>query len=137
VSQENLDLVRSIYADWERGDFSSAEWADPEIELVIADGPLPGSWNGIAAMADVWRDYIATWDAYRVEALEYRSVDQERVLVLVRFAGHGKMSGVEVAGTQGASLFRVRDGKVARLAVYWDRDRALADLGLAPEGDAP
>jgi ketosteroid isomerase-like protein len=127
---ENMDLVRSIYADWVRGDFTTAEWADPEIELVIADGPQPGSWKGTAAMAGVWRDYIATWDAYRVEPVEYLRVDQERVLVLVRFAGHGKVSGVEVAGTQGAQLFHVRKGKVARLVVYWDRDRALADLGL-------
>jgi ketosteroid isomerase-like protein len=135
MSQENLDLVRSIYDAWERGDFSSADWAHPEIEYVIADGPAPGSSTGLAAMAEVVRELLSTWVEFRLEAEEYRELDGDRVLVLVRRIGRGKTSGLELAQmrSKGAQVLHVRGGKVTRLISYADRERALAALGLAPE----
>jgi ketosteroid isomerase-like protein len=67
MASANLDLVRSIYADWERGDYST-EWAHPEIEFVIAAGPDPGNWTGLAAIAQAVRDRLAAWEEHRLEA---------------------------------------------------------------------
>ena len=52
---ENTDLVRSIYAAWERRDYRSAEWAHSEIEYVNADGPDRGRRVGLEEMAEAWR----------------------------------------------------------------------------------
>jgi ketosteroid isomerase-like protein len=135
---ENLDLVRSIYADWERGDFSRADWADPEIEYVFVGGPEPGTWTGLVAMEKAWREFLSAWEDYSIEAEEYRALDDERVLVLDRRSGRGKTSGLEVGrvGGKDALVFHIRDGKVTRCVGYFDRAHALADLGLAPEGDS-
>jgi ketosteroid isomerase-like protein len=130
---ENLDLVRSIYAEWEAGDFTSAAWADPDIEFVIPEGPDQGVFRGLPAMAQAWRAFLKVWDDYRVEVDEYRVIDPDRVLVFMNHGGLGNSSGlnVERLKTEGANLFHIRDAKVTRLVIHWDRDHALADLGLA------
>jgi ketosteroid isomerase-like protein len=136
VSQENVKLARSIYAAWERGDYDSTEWAHPEIEVAaIGDTPTPGSAKGLAEMAGVWREWLSAWEEFRTDAEGYLDLDDEHVLVFARFGGRGKASGVEVGQiwTKGASLFRMRGGKVTKLVLYTDHVRALADLGLSEQ----
>lgn len=67
-----------------------------------------------------------------LSAEEFCELDGERVLVRSSYSGRGKRSGLEVGQmrTDGAMLFHVRDGKVTRFVGSFDRDRALADLGL-------
>jgi ketosteroid isomerase-like protein len=131
LSAANLELLRSIYARWEQGDYRDNEWADPEIEFAFADGPTPGSSTGVAAMAEMWLDALSPWEGFTAEAEEYRELDGERVLVLTRNTGRGKASGVELDQmmTRSANLFHIRGGKVTRLVIYFDRDRAIAEVG--------
>jgi hypothetical protein len=138
MSSANLDLVRSIYADWERGDFSRNDWANRDIDFVIADGPEPGSWAGLAGMVEGFRRALSGWNNFRAEAEEYRQLDDGTILVLLRAgSGRGKMSGLEIGQmrTAGANLFHIRDRKVTRLVIYLDRERASADLGLTEAPD--
>ena len=136
MTSSNLELVKSIASAWERGDFSSAEWAHPDIDFVIAEGPSPGSWTGPAGMAEGFRGWLSAWDEWRNEVNGYLEIDGERVLVLLDATARGKTSGVDIArmgGSKGAALLHLHDGKVTRLVVYWNRDRAFADLGLPPD----
>jgi hypothetical protein len=134
MGEPNLELVRSIYAGWERGDWSSASWAHPDIEYVMVDEPGSQTYRGQAAMAEAWRSFLGAWEEYRIVPAEYRVLDDERVLVLVKAYGRGKTSGVELSdstrGRGGANLFYIREGLVARLDAWFDSTHALTDLGL-------
>jgi hypothetical protein len=125
----NLDLVRSIYADWERGDFRRVDWADPEIEMTRPDILEGGVLKGLASTAEAWRTWLSSWENYRAEASEYRVIDDERVLVLGRMTGRGRLSGAS-GERETANVFHLRNGKVTKLVMYGPHERALADLGL-------
>lgn len=130
---ENAEIVRAIYADWARGDFSAAEWAHPDIELISPDGPTPGRTSGVAAMAQTWKEVLNAWEDFRVLLEDCRQLDDGRVLVLIQNTGRGKASGMELGrmATRGANVWTIADGKATQLVLYWDRDRAFADLGTA------
>jgi ketosteroid isomerase-like protein len=133
VASTNLDIVRSIYAAWERGDYTSADWADPQIEFAFADGPEPGSWKGISNMSRRYSEWLSGWKDFSAAPEEYIVVDEKRILVLVHNRGRGRMSGLALDERSVANFFEISGGKVIRLVLYWNRNHALADLGLDPE----
>jgi ketosteroid isomerase-like protein len=129
----NLDLVRSIYADWERGDFRGrGDWADPEIEYESVGGSEPGTFRGLTELGKTWRDRVSAWEDLRVKAEGYRELADERVLVFFSLTGRGRTSGLDLGELHRhyVAVFHMSDGSVTRLVIYWDRDHALADLGL-------
>ena len=130
MSEENVELVRSIYERWERGDFTSGDWAYPDIEFAFADGPEPGSWTGIKNMADRYGEWLRGWRDFRGEPEQFIVVDETLILVLVHNTGRGRTSGLQMDQRSVANLFEIHHGRVTRLVLYWDRDRALGDLGL-------
>jgi ketosteroid isomerase-like protein len=88
-------------------------------------------------MAEGARAWLIAWDDARTVVEKYLELDEERVLVLARFGGRGKASGVELDEVhgKGAWLFHIRERTVTKVVQYLDRDHALADLGLATETD--
>ena len=134
-----VDLVRSIVAPWQRGDFSALGWADPEIEYVLVDGPSPGRWAGLIDMSAAFYEVLSPYTDYRVTAEEFRELGDGRVLVLHSYSGVGKTSGLQIGeiASTGADLFHLRDGRVTRLVLYWECERALADLGIAARNPRP
>ena len=133
MTATNLELVRSIYAGWERGDFSSSEWAVEDIEFAFAGGPEPASWTGRDAMAKAYGDWLRAWERFRAVPEEYLVLDDERILVLVHNRGRGKLSDIELEEHSVANYFEIRGGKVTRIIVYLDRELAFSEQGFAAE----
>ena len=78
------------------------------------------------------REVNEVWETFEVE-VEQLFEGERAVVAFTHERGRG-VSGVDV-DRRTAFLFRLADGKISEVRVcYRDRERALADLGLAPEG---
>jgi ketosteroid isomerase-like protein len=131
MSEENVEVVRAVYERWLQGDYSTAEWADSDLEFFLETPGGGGTWRGREAMASSWRDFLHAWQDFRVGAVKEIIDVGDKVLVLHEFGGSGRESGLPIKGMRGAALFTFEGPKVVRLALFTDWDVALEAAGLS------
>lgn len=122
-----MNVLDEIYRHWSRGDWTPRfdfyaddfEWGwsseFPGIDGVYHDTETPNP---------RLRTWLGPWDYWYCEAEEFLECG-DFVVVLTRYRGRGRASGVEV-DVEGAHVWKLRDGKAVRLEVFADRELALA-----------
>jgi ketosteroid isomerase-like protein len=131
MSQENVELVRSVYADPSGLTAGASGKVAPDAEFdftaVFPDRPLVRGVEELRRFRD-----RGPWGGSPIhfEPERFFDVDDERVLVFVRVSatGHGSGAPVEL---RAAHEFTIRDELVVRFKVYRDRDKALEAAGLS------
>jgi ketosteroid isomerase-like protein len=126
VPPDNVEIVKGIFRAWEVGDFSSVDWADPEIEFSIP-GPDPKVHRGVEAAGSAWAEWLRAWSEFSIRAESYQPIDGDKVVVEQVFRGKGRGSGIPVDETHGGAVFTLRDGKVTRFQGFTSLEAAIAE----------
>ena len=127
-----MELVRRTYDAFHRGDMDAmlAE-IHPETAWCV-DAAIPGAVQ-VYRGHDGLRKYLAEaqepFEEIRFDLEDFIDAGEDRVILVATINVRGKLSGAESA-LRGYELFTVRDGKLARREVFFDRDEALAAAGL-------
>jgi uncharacterized protein len=132
MAPANVDLIRPIYEEFSRGNFRlSFDVYHPHMEWGWSD-----EFPGLAGVYEDRRDpnprlrsWLSAWEDWRVEVEDYLEIG-DYVVVLASYRGRGKGSGVEIRQL-GAHVFRLRDGKVVRLEIFADREKAIESVRAA------
>jgi ketosteroid isomerase-like protein len=100
---------------------------DPEVESVaVWQG---GSAHvGIEGFRKLWLDWLEPWTAYHTQVEDVIDAG-DRVVVVARDRGRREGVEAEVELTAG-STWEIRDGRLARVVFYGDREEALSAAGV-------
>ena len=131
MSQENVEIVRNVYAEWALGNVSAGvEMFDPQIafrafmpdarEEVVADGP--------EEIASFMREFLSQWVDWRLIGDDFQDAG-DKVFVAGRHQARGRQSGVAVEQPV-FSVWTFRGEKVVRLKFVRYREEALEAAGL-------
>jgi ketosteroid isomerase-like protein len=129
MSQENVKVVRALYEQFGRGDFSAIERFGDDFEFVTSpDVPDAGTYRGEAARRWV-RAWVGSFEQLRVEPMTVLDAG-DKVAVEVVQRGRPRDSTTDVEG-RWWFVHTLRDGTPVRTEGFPDRAQALQAAGLS------
>jgi ketosteroid isomerase-like protein len=140
MSHENVEIVRRAEAAINRRDLEELKLLmAPDCQVVPLSAAVDSTlYRGADVVATWFAALDESWESNTAEAETFRD-GPDWVLTLGRIRARGRTSGASL-DVSAAAIWRVRDGLITSVRIYTDRDRALADLGLAAgagEADSP
>ena len=136
MSQANVEIVRSLYAKTERGDFSFLD-REPELRDFYApdfewhtrdDLPDAGIRRGYEGLARLGAEWIEAFEDFHVDLDELIDAG-DRVVAVTRLCGRPRdgSQDLELHETQ---VWRLREGKAVEVRAYLTLAEALKAVEL-------
>jgi hypothetical protein len=124
MSQENVEVVRSLVEAWNRGDYSVvSESTDPEIEVEAAlGGTFDGTYRGIAEARNFLEDFWRNFEQSHTDVTEYIPVG-DSVIFEAHLRGRGRAA---------ALRWRCGTGSCAPCAT-----EGWSPIGCSPRSEQP
>jgi ketosteroid isomerase-like protein len=131
MSEENVEIVRQVYAEWERGNFRTPEFFDPGVHVTWIDPMFvrKAETRGIEEVTESMTEFLNACE--HLTATAERIIDAgDRVVTVHVWRGRGKASGLPWEERQG-SVWTMSGGKATRVVDYRDPAGALEAAGLS------
>jgi ketosteroid isomerase-like protein len=136
MSEENVEIVRRVYAALSRRDAASVlALYDPEVEFYFSPGTLVdhigggGTYRGHEGLRAFDRDLRQTFEDFETNCEEL--IDSEkRIISVSRYRARGR-GGIEVDGPLQFGVWTIQGDKIARVAWFAALEEALEAARLS------
>ena len=132
MSDDDVELVQRWHAGWNEGGLAAVrDLLHPDIEWEEAsEMPGGGTHVGRPAVEAYLQSLVDTVGNFKADVVE-TAVAGEQVITVLQVGRSVTASGVPFEFTV-THIHEIRDGKLASVRVFFDRDQAFAAAGLSP-----
>jgi ketosteroid isomerase-like protein len=130
MGQENVELVRSLFDAYLRGEEGAAlELISPGIAVTQFPDQLDGrTFHGHDGVREAMDSWINAWDEWSIELLSAREIGAD-VLAIALQRVRGKTSGALIT-SEAAFVFTIREALIVRWQMFGTEAEALKAVGL-------